>query len=147
MDRRMFAASLFAALTANALLGVPESRQADLRFTPHPSLSLLAPAHPAKAIWSPVLNEDADARASRLAAIDIAVAGDVLAVLRGSDGLALLTLSPIAYGLACALTHGRFLADALDLVPAEDAAPLLGGFIAHGLFSRCDVPNTSPSKT
>ncbi len=128
------------ALTASALLGVPGSQQADLRFTPHPSLSLLALAHPAKAIWEAVLNEDAEARASGLAAIDIAAAGDVLAVLRGSDGLTLLTMSPFAYRLACALTDGRPLADALDLVPPDDAAPLLGGFIEHGLFSRYDLP-------
>jgi hypothetical protein len=129
-----------APLTAHALLRVPESQQVDLRFTPHPSLSLLTLAHPAKAIWEAVLSEEAETRASGLAAIDIAVAGDVLAVLRGSDGLSLLTLSPTAYGLACALTDGRSLADALDLVPPEDAAPLLGGFIAHGFFSRCDLP-------
>ena len=128
------------ALTASALLGVPESQQPDLLFAPHPSLSLLALAHPAKAIWEAVLADDAEARASGLAAIDIAAAGDVLAVLRGSDGLTLLTMSPIAYGFACALTDGRSLADALDLVPAEDAASLLGGLIAHGFFSRCDLP-------
>lgn len=127
------------ALTAGALLGVPGLQRADLRFTPHPSLSLLALAHPAKAIWEAVLADDAQARASGLAAIDISAAGDVLAVLRGSDGLVLLTLSPIAYGLACALTDGRPLADALDRVPAEDAAPLLGGLIAHGCFSRCGL--------
>lgn len=128
------------ALTASALLGVPEAQQADLRFVPHPSLSLVALAHPAKAIWEAVLNEDAEARASGLAAIDIGGIGDVLAVLRGSDGLALLTLSPTAYGFAGALTDGRPLADALDLVPSADAAPLLGGLIAHGFFSRCDLP-------
>ncbi len=127
-------------LTTNMLLGVPESRQADLRFTPHPSLSLLALAHPAKAIWEAVLNEDAQARASGLAAIDIAAAGEFLAVLRGSDGLTLLTLSPIAYDLACALTDGVSLADALDPVPVEEAVPLLGRLIAHGFFSRCDLP-------
>ena len=134
------------ALTADALLDVPESQQADLRFTAHPSLFLLTLTHPAKAIWEAVLNEDAEARALGLAAIDIAAAGDVLAVLRGSDGLTLLTLSPIAYGLACALTDGRSLADALDLVPAEDAAPLLGGLIAHGFFSRCDLPEHLPQQ-
>lgn len=134
------------ALTASALLGVPEARQADLRFTPHPSLSLLALAHPAKAIWEAVLNEDAQAHATGLAAIDITAVGDVLAVLRGSDGLAVLTLSPIAYGLACALTDGRPLADALDLVPPDDAAPLLGGFIAHGLFAGCDLPEHLPQQ-
>jgi hypothetical protein len=134
------------ALTASALLGVPELRQADLRFTPHPSLSLLALAHPAKAIWQAVLIEDVQVRAAALAALDVTTTGDTLAVLRGGDGLTVLSLSPIAYGLARALTDGRPLADALDLVPAEDAAPLLGGFIAHGFFSRCDLPEHLPQQ-
>lgn len=128
------------ALTAFALIGVRESRQADLRFTAHPSLSLLALAHPAKSIRTAVLDEDADARVASLSAIDIGAAGDVLAVVRGSDGLVVLALSPTAYGFACALTKGRPFADALNLVPPEDAAPLLGGFIGHGFFSRCDLP-------
>lgn len=128
------------ALTADALLGVPEEQQAGLRFAAHPSLSLLALAHPAKAIWEAVLTEDPKARAVALAAIDIAAEGDVLAVLNGTDGLALLRLSHVAYDLALALTDGQPLADALDLVPPEDAAPLLGGFIAHGFFARRDLP-------
>lgn len=139
-------APLVPALTADDLIAVPAPRQADLRFTPHPSLSMLALAHPAKAIWEAVLNDDAEARAADLAAIDIAAAGDILAVLRGSDGLVLLMLSPIAYGLAWALTDGRPLADALGLVPPEDAAPLLGGLIAHGLFSRCGLPENLPQQ-
>ena len=130
------------ALTADALLDVPEQQQAGLRFAAHPSLSLLALTHPAKAIWEAVLTEDAELRASSLAAIDISVVGDVLAVLQGTDGLALLQLSQTAYDLAFALTDGQCLADALELVPSEDAAPLLGGFIAHGFFGRCDLPES-----
>ncbi len=127
------------ALTADALFDVPKQQQAGLRFAAHPSLSLLALTHPAKAIWEAVLTEDAGLRASSLAAIDISSAGDVLAVLHGTDGLALLQLSRTAYDFACALTHGQCLADALELVPSEDAAPLLGGFIAHGFFGHCDL--------
>ena len=135
------------ALTADALVDVPEQQQAALTFVAHPSLSLLALTHPAKAIWEAVLKEDAgdeDAgdRASSLAAIDISAAGDVLAVLQSLDGLVLLQLSRTAFAFACALTDGRCLADALELVPSEDAAPLLGGFIAHGFFGHCDVPET-----
>jgi hypothetical protein len=128
------------ALTADALFDVPEQQQAGMRFAAHPSLSLLALTHPAKAIWQAVLTEDAKLRASSLTAIDISVAGDVLAVLRGADGLVLLQLSRPAYDFACALTEGQCLADALDRVPSEDAAPLLGGFIAHGFFGHCDLP-------
>jgi len=128
------------AVTADTLLDIPESQQADLRFTPHPSLSLLTLGYPTKAIWEAVLDEDADTRASSLAAIDVTVGGEVLAVLRGSNGLTFLQLSPKAHGFACAVTDGQCLADALVLVPPEDAAPLLGGLIAHGLFGRCDLP-------
>jgi len=128
------------ALTADALLDVPEQQQAGLTFAAHPSLSLLALAHPAKAVWEAVLNEDATVRTSSLAAIDISAAGDTLAVLHSTGGLALLDLSQAVYDLACALTDGQCLADALELVPSEDAAPLLGGFIAHGFFGRCDLP-------
>jgi hypothetical protein len=133
-------------LAPDALLSVPEQYQPGLRFVAHPSLSLLALAHPAKAIWEAVLTEDSQARASRLAAIDIVAAGDILAVLHDTDGLALLSLSPTAYDLVRALIDGQCLADALDLVPPEDAAPLLGGLIAHGVFGRCDQPETSNQK-
>ncbi len=128
------------ALTADALFDVPEQQQAGLRFAAHPSLSLLVLTHPAKAIWEAVLTEDAELRASSLAAIDISMAGNVLAVLHGADGLAFIELSRTAYEFACALTDGQCLADALELVTSDDAAPLLGGFIAHGFFGRCDLP-------
>jgi len=134
------------ALMPDALLGVPEQQQPGLRFVAHPSLSLLALSHPAKAIWETVLSEDTDARTVGFAAIDLAAPGDVLAVLCGADGIALLRLSPAAYDLARALTDGDFLADALDLVPPEDAVPLLGGLIAHGFFGRYDLPDNSTQK-
>ncbi len=143
---RALHACLAPALTAEALLDVREQHQAGLRFVAHPSLSLLALRHPAKAIWEAVLGEDVETRASALDAIEIAAPGDVLAVLHGADGLALLRLSAPAYDLARALIDGHTLADALDLVPPEEAAPLLGGFIAHGFFGRCDLPENFPQK-
>ena len=135
------------ALPAAALRGVPEQQQAALRFVAHPSLSLLALAHPAQTVWEAVLSEDADVRASRLAAIDLSAPGDTLAVLHTADGLAVLRLSPAAFGLARALIDGQVLADALALVPPEEAAPLLGGFIAHGFFGHYDLPETPDQTT
>jgi Putative DNA-binding domain len=136
-------APLVPALAPEALLGVPEQDQPNLRLVAHPSLSLLALEHPARAVWEAVLTEDPQARASRLAAIDIAAAGDVLAVLHGADGLVMLQLSTPAYDLARALINGQRLAEALDLVCPEDAAALLGGLIGHGVFSRRTLPATS----
>jgi hypothetical protein len=134
------------ALTVAALRDVTEQQQPGLRFAAHPSLSLLALAHPARAIWEAVLSEDADMRASRLAAIDLSAPGDTLAVLHTADDLAVLRLSPTALSFACALIAGRTLADALAFAPSEEAASLLGGFIAHGFFGRCDLPET-PDQT
>ncbi len=135
------------ALSAAALVDVPSQQQQGLRFAAHPSLSLLALTYPAKAIWEAVLTDDRTRRASSLAAIDLMAAGDILAVLHGTGGLALIRLSRIAYDFACALTDGRSLADALEFVPETDAAPLLGGFIAHGFFGHCDPPaNPTPQQ-
>ena len=122
-------------LAADGLIGVPEQNQPGLRFVAHPSLSLLTLAHSAKAIWEAVMTEDEQARALRLADVDFAAGIDNLAVLQGIDGLAVVNLAPAAHELAVALIGGQCIADALDLVPPEDAAPLLGGLIAHGFFS------------
>ncbi|HQT75777.1 MAG TPA: DNA-binding domain-containing protein [Rhodopila sp.] len=133
-------ATVVPVLTAEVLLGIPDEQRAGLRFAAHPSLPLLALTYPARAVWDAVLTGDVGARASALAAIDITAEGDVLAVLNGSDGLVLLHLSPSAYTLARALAEGQPLADALDLIPPPDAAPVLGSLIAHGFFGRCELP-------
>ena len=56
----------------------------------------------------------------------------------------LLQLSQTDHAFGCALIGGKCLVDALDLVPSEDAASLLGGFIAHGFFARFDLSETLP---
>ncbi len=137
---RALHAATVPAVTAHELLGLPDGQQADTRFEAHPSLSLLALRYPAKEIWEAVLMADAGARASALAEIDTTAEGDTLAVLNGPNGLALLRLSPVAFRLARALADGRTLADALDLIPSAEAAPILGGLIAHGVFGRCIAP-------
>lgn len=134
------------AVTAAALIEVPEALQPGLRFVPHPSLTLLAPQHPARAIWQAVLQDDGDARAAALAAIDLAAPAEKLAVLMQQGDLAVLLLSPAGFDLARALTGGETLLDALALIPDADAPALLGGFLAHGLFERCDLPDSNPSR-
>ena len=134
-------APLFEAVAAESLSLIPESHQADLRFRPHPSLSLLHLAYPVKAIWEAVLTEDSEARALRLAAIDIIARGDLLAVLRGIEGLSVVTLSPAAPDLARALIDGQCLSDALATITPEDAVPLLGSLIGHGFFGDYALPN------
>ncbi|MDE2582675.1 MAG: putative DNA-binding domain-containing protein [Rhodospirillales bacterium] len=123
-------------LAAEALLDVPAEQQADVRFVAHPSLSLLALTHPARTIWEAVLTEDADVRATRLAAIDLAAPGEHLAVLGGNDAPQVLRLSPAAFGLARALGDGQSLAEALDPVAPEKAASLLSLLLTQGFFGE-----------
>lgn len=126
-------------LTTEALHAVPEDQWAHVRFVAHPSLSLLAPTHPARAIWEAVLTEDPDVRATRLATIDLAAPGEHLAVLGGNDTPEVMRLSPAAFDLARALSHGQPLAEALDSGAPEDAAPLLGSLLTQGFFGDVRV--------
>ncbi|MEJ2378739.1 MAG: DNA-binding domain-containing protein [Pseudolabrys sp.] len=123
------------ALAPEDLSAVPPESEAELRLQPHPTLSLLDLAYPARVIWDAVLCEDADTRATRLAAIDIQAGGETLAVLRSDGALAVETLTAPAFDLAQALAAGWPLGDALACVPPDDAAPLLGEFLARGFFA------------
>ncbi len=129
------------ALTAAGLHAVPQAHRAGVRFAAHPSLSLLALAHPARAIWQAVLSEPEALRNSRLAAIDPGGPGEWLAVLRRDGEAELLALSPPAFDFLHALCQGVPLDAALGQVPAATAASLLADFIGHGLFHACLVPD------
>lgn len=133
---RALHAAMVPALASEALKDVPAEEEAGLCFIAHPSLSLLQLAHQAHAIWEAVLTEDANERDARLGAIDLAAGGEALAVLRGADGLEVIHLSGAGLALARALIKGQTLAEALILVAPEEVAPLLGGFLAQGFFSR-----------
>lgn len=139
------------ALTAAAVSRVPPESQADLRFRPHPTLSLLSLDHPARAIWEAVLILDDDERDAQLEAIDLDSGGERLAVLRSDGAVHIEVLSGPALDLAHALTTDCPLGDALERVPAQDAAPLLADFLARGYFAGFslatdDAPITPGSK-
>ncbi|MDE2576748.1 MAG: putative DNA-binding domain-containing protein [Rhodospirillales bacterium] len=133
-----------AAIDAASLADLPPGQHEFLCFTRHPSLTLLALDHPVKAIWEAVLCADADRRAAGLAAIDLTAPGDRLAVLHGPEGLVLMEMSAAAFDFAEGLIDGLPLGDALGLAPEEEEAALLGGFIAYGFFSQCEVKNGTP---
>lgn len=127
-------------VTPEALLALPPAEHANLRFAPHPSLSLLSLAYPAKAIWEAVLIEDGDLRAARLGDLHLTAGREALGVLRGSDGLEVVSLSQEAFALAQALTAGRRLGDALlGLVVTKDAAPLLAELLVRGFFTDYSI--------
>jgi len=130
-------------LTPKALGAVPAERQADLRFRPHPTLSLLTLNYPARAIWQAVLIADADERSARLAAIAPQSGGESVAVLRSDGALDIDVLAEAAFALAQALTDGRSLAEALECVATHDAARLLADFLARGFFAGFSLPSES----
>ena len=134
-------------LTPEALSTVPPEDQADLRLRPHPTLSLLSPGYPARAIWEAVLAPDDDERDARLATIDLESAGERLAVLRSDGALEIEALSGPAFELAQALIAGRPLGDALERIPADDAAPLLADFLVRGFFADFSLSSDDASIT
>lgn len=122
-------------LTLETLRAVPPEQQTDLRFRPHPTLSLLSLGYPARTIWEAVLADDADERDVRLATIDLESGDEMLVVLRSDGALDIEPLSDCAFELAQALAGGCPLGEALERVPEHDAAPLLADFLARGFFA------------
>lgn len=127
-------------LAPETLCALPPARQAELRFRPHPTLSLLSLRYPAHAIWQAVLTDDAGERGARLAAIDIGSGSETLAVVRNDGALDIEALGEPAFELARALIDGCPLGEALERVPAHDAAPLLADFLARGFFAGFSAP-------
>lgn len=130
-------------LIPEALLDLSPVAQAELRLVPHPSLSLLSLAYPARAIREAVLIPEEERRTASLGDIDLAAGGEDLAVLCDRDGLDVIPLSHAAFGFAQALIEGGTLGDALGLVAAADAAPLLAELLVRGIFVDYLVPETS----
>lgn len=128
------------ALAPEALNAVPPERQADLRFYPHPTLSLLVLDHPARAILEAVLAADAGERDARLATIDPESGGERLAVLRSDGALSIEALSEPAFDLIQMLTNVHPLGEALECVPEHAAPPLLADFLARGFFVGFYLP-------
>lgn len=127
-------------LAPEALRMVPAEREADLRFRPHPTLSLLALDYPAHAIWQAVLTTDTEERGAQFAAIDPRSGGETLAVLRSDGALDIEPLHEPAFKLAQALTSECPLGESLERVAPHDAAPFLAGFLARGYFAAFSLP-------
>ncbi len=140
---RALASTTAPGLDPNSLAGLTAGQVASLRLLPCPGLSLLALEYPAEAIWRAVLEDDEATRDAALAAIDPATRYEQVAVLPGPDGFTLLQLCPDGLRLARALAAGQHLADALEAVPADRAARLLGELIGHALFTAAIVENPS----
>ncbi len=104
---------------------------AQVRFSPHPSASLVRSAFPADSIWRAVLDED-DAT---LAAIDLSSGAAWLVVHRVDDSVEVERLDEDAWRFTEALFAGRPLHRALDEAPCADAQALLAVHLAAGRFA------------
>lgn len=105
-----------APVSVTALAGTL-AEAADLRFTPHPTLRLLALAHPADAIWEGVRAGDDDA----LAALDVRAGPVHLAVQRRGETVGIARLAAAEWHFLAALAGGQTLSQASAAAP--EAAP------------------------
>lgn len=114
------------------LAGLATAKRLVLR--PHPSLRLIALDHRVSALREALVTEDDEA--ARAAGRDVARARETLAVLRGTQAMTVLALSPTAFRLASCLAGGVALAEAL--ADEGDDEPL-GLFLRHGFFTEAEL--------
>lgn len=118
-----------AGLELARLAGLDEPTLASLRFTPHPSLTLLELRYPADRIWQAVLAQDDAA----MAAVDLASGPVHLLVARRSAGVEVTRLTRAAWVFTARLAARLPLETALDAAAADAGAreTLLAVFAEH----------------
>jgi hypothetical protein len=113
----------------DALAAVTGADAATLRFTAHPSISLLRSEFPVDAIWRAVLQQDDAA----MAAIDLASGPVHLIVERVADAVHMSRMPPEEWQPSVALMQGRPLAEVVDATgEALDAPMWLAKHLAAG---------------
>ncbi|MBI1220416.1 MAG: hypothetical protein GC186_17935 [Rhodobacteraceae bacterium] len=123
--------------TANcskALGAIPLNYDANIRYAPHPALTLLRLSHPARHIWEAELIEESDGRAAALAAVDLAAPGEHIAVYRLSGAPTISVLSPIAFAFAQNLAGGATIAEAAVSFAPPEALTLVAEFLSCNFF-------------
>jgi hypothetical protein len=109
----------------NALAPTEHAR---IRFTPHPSITLLRSAHPVDAIWRAVLQQDEDA----MAAIDLASGPACLLVQRHAGTVEVLRLPALEWQFAERLFGGHTLGQAQKaLLATMPRAPVAAWIAQH----------------
>jgi len=116
-----------AAVDAQALARVAPEHHADLRFQPHPSVSVLRLHYPADHIADAVLGGDGAA----MAEVDLSSGPVKLVVHRGPGGLETQRLDARRYEFIVLLCAGAPLGRLIDLAP-ERAAELLAEQLTKG---------------
>jgi hypothetical protein len=129
-------------LTPFRLASIAPSDHAHVRFTPHPSVSLVSSDYPVDAIWRAVLARDDAA----LAAIDLNAGAVWLLIERSAETIEVSRFDEERWRFAAALFAGFPLAVALASVVSADAPAWLAGHLAAGHFAKfalCDIERVS----
>jgi hypothetical protein len=125
-------------LSVARLTEAPQERLADLRFTLHPSLQLLASRWPIASLWAVTGGSD-PARE-----VDM-TAGEAVAVIRPALNVELRILPPGGHGFIAALAGGACLGDAAETAlagqPDFDLATRLQGLFALGAVVALTLPD------
>ena len=108
----------------------------DIVLVPHPSVGLVAAAHPVDAICRAVLEADDAA----MAAIDLAAGPVWLIVARGANGVEIQPLTEPEWRFMADLCASLPLPAAIEAAPEIDAASLLAGHLAAGRFIGFELP-------
>jgi len=118
-------------LEYSELLDIAPSAQGRVRFTPHPSVSLVFSPYPVDAIWRSVLAQDDVA----LAAIDLTGGAVRLLVERRAGEIEVARMDERQWKFAEALFTGHSLSAALAVADHPDATTWLAAHLAAGHFS------------
>lgn len=117
-------------LEVAALCAVGEGNNDRVRFTPHPSLSLVRASYPVDTVWRAVLEQDDAA----LGDIDLGDAPVWLLIERLPSGIDVTRLSERAWRFTSALHAGQPLNEAIDLASGVDVSALLAEHLTAGRF-------------
>jgi hypothetical protein len=112
----------------------------DIRFTAHPSVSLVRANHPVDAIWRAVLAQDDAA----MAAVDLGAGPVWLLVQRHVSEPTIRRLDKAAWRLTAGLCAGHSLQDALNDADDVDAPTLLSSHLIDGVFTDFAVDEPEP---
>ena len=125
-------------LEYSELLDIAPSAQGRVRFTPHPSVSLVFSPYPVDTIWRAVLERDDMA----LAAIDFSVAAVRLLVERYDGEIKITQMSERRWRFAEALFAGQSLSAALAVADDPDAPAWLAAHLTAGHFTDFALSNS-----
>jgi len=139
---RALQASDLEPLDLGRLVSIDASEQARVRFTPHPSVSLLSSPYPVDAIWRAVLTRDDAA----MAAIDLGAGALHLLIERRSSEIEVRRLDEPQWRLAEALFSGKALSAALEACGDSVATTWLAEHLSAGHFTKFRLEAT-PSAT